>query len=138
MHTFNIENTFRLKKERNWPMLYVAIDLHGTVIKSEHDRIEFYPNAIEVIQWFNKRNDFKTILWTSSFPEEIAKFNEACAKENIRFDFINENPLEANSKRACFTSGKFYFNILLEDKAGFSPETDWQRIKDVLVEIGEW
>lgn len=136
-NTFNIENTFYLKKKRNWPMLYVAIDLHGTVIKPEHDKIEFYTDAIKVIKWFNSRTDFKTILWTSSFQEELTKFKEECKKESIHFDFINENPLEANSKRACFDS-KFYFNVLLDDKAGFNGNFDWTRIKNVLVEIGEW
>ena len=136
-NTFNIENTFLLKRERNWPMLYVVVDLHGTIIKPEHDRIEFYSDAIKVMKWFNGRPDFKTILWTSSFPEEIAKFKEACQKEGISFDFTNENPLEANSKRASFDE-KFYFNILLDDKAGFNGSSDWTRIKNALVEIGEW
>lgn len=136
-NTFNIENTFRLKEKRNWPILYVVVDLHGTIIKPEHDRIEFYPNTIEVMKWFNGRNDFKTILWTSSFPEEIDKFKLACNSEGIRFDFVNENPLEVNSNRANFEK-KFYFNILFDDKSGFDGTSDWKRIRDALVDIGEW
>ena len=31
----------------------------------------------------------------------------------------------------CFEK-KFYFNILLDDKAGFDPETDWSVIKEYL------
>ena len=47
----------------------------------------------------------------------------------IKFDYINENPLEVNSELSDF-SKKFYFNILLDDKAGFYPKEDWQIVLD--------
>ena len=131
---FNIETAFRHKAERGWQTLYVAVDLHGTLIKPGHDCIEFYPSAIEVMKWFNRRNDFKVILWTSSHNKEISEFLDAAKRDGISIDFVNENPLEANSKRACFDK-KFYFNILLDDKAGFIGETDWTLIARILEKI---
>jgi len=50
-------------------------------------------------------------------------------KKKINFDFVNKNPSENNTSYADF-SKKFYFNILLDDKAFFEP-SDW-------VEISEW
>ena len=136
-NTFNIERTFHLKAERRWDMLYVAIDLHGTIVKPGHEHFDFYPHALEVLKWFNSRPDFKVILWTASHEREVSAFLRECAVQGIRMDFVNENPDEADSVLACFDK-KFYFNILLDDKAGFVGETDWLRIKNALIEIGEW
>jgi len=137
MNTFNIENTFRLKAERRWDMLYVAIDLHGTIVKPGHEHFDFYSGAIEVMKWFASRSDFKVILWTSSHQREIDAFLRECALKEIRIDFVNENPIEPDSVLACFDK-KFYFNILLDDKAGFVGETDWLKIKNALIELGVW
>ena len=138
MNIFNIERSFKLKDERNWDTIYVAADLHSTIIKPYYnDTIEFYPDAIEVIKWFNNRSDFQVILWTSSYEFEITAFLIEAHKKGIKFDFVNSNPLEQNSKKGCFTR-KFYFNILLEDRAGFVGETDWTLIKNELIRLGEW
>jgi hypothetical protein len=137
MNLFNIQNTFQLKKDRGWDYIYVAIDLHGTLIKPYHSTIEFYPGAIEVMKWFNSRPEFRTILWTSSYPAEISRTEIAFRSMGVRFDYINENPKQPSSDRADF-SKKFYFMILLDDKAGFEGETDWTLIKQELIRIGEW
>ena len=138
MNIFNIERSFKMKDERNWDTLYVATDLHSTIIKPYYnDTIEFYPDSIEVIKWFNSRPDFQVILWTSSYEPEITVFLIEAHKKGIKFDFVNSNPLEQNSKKGCFTR-KFYFNILLEDRAGFVGETDWTLIKNELIRLGEW
>jgi len=52
-------------------------------------------------------------------------------------NFFNHNPHAKDTPRSCFDK-KPYFNILLDDRAGFEPETDWQAIKDELIAIGEW
>jgi hypothetical protein len=139
---FNIEQTFKQKSERGWSTLYAVVDLHSTLILPSHDRVEFYPDAVEVIKWWNRRDDFKVILWTSSFQGEI-DFVLAKARDiGIRLDYVNENPLEANNHRANFEK-KFYFNILFEDKAGFDARCDWtlaaKAFEDVTGEkILEW
>jgi hypothetical protein len=138
MNLFNLERVFQQKKERKWHTIYVAVDAHGTLIKAYHDHIEFYTGAVEVMQWFNSREDFKVILWTSTHHKEINNLRNKAWENCFHFDFVNENPLEKDSDRACFTTGKFYFNILLDDKAGFEPETDWLLIKKELQRIGEW
>ena len=137
MNVFNLERVFKQKKERGWKTIYVAIDLHGTVIKPYHHCIEFYTGSVEVLKWFNSREDFRVILWTSSYEEEMQKFYKECEKHGIKFDMINSNLLERDSDRAFF-GDKFYFNILLDDKAGFEPETDWELIKAELQRLGEW
>lgn len=137
MNLFNIERAFIAKKEREWDTLYVAVDAHGTLIKPYHHSAQFYPGVVEVMKWFNSRPDFKVILWTSSHQKEIDELLLKAADEGFTFDFVNENPLEKNSERANF-SRKFYFNILIEDKSGFDPITDWKLIKEELIRVGEW
>ncbi len=137
MNIFNIENTFKLKAERKWDTVYVVVDFHGTMIKPFHDKFVFYSGAVEVLRWFTWRKDVKLILWTSSHMKEIADFCFFADQQGIRFDFVNGNPSEANTVRANFDK-KFYFNILLDDKAGFDPETDWGKVRDTLITIGEW
>jgi len=137
MNPFNIARAFQQKKERGWETIYVAIDLHGTLIRPYHSTIEFYPYAVEVIKWFNSRPDFKLILWTSTHFKETMDFLDALRANGIKFDSINKNRFEKSSARANFEE-KFYFNILIEDKAGFEPDTDWELIKNELQRLGEW
>ena len=106
-----------MKAERGWDRLYVAIDLHATLIKPFQDTMEFYPCAVEVMKWFNSRPDFRVILWTSSYHQEIRSFVRVLVENGICIDYVNNNSTEKNSKWACFDN-KFYFNILLDDKAG--------------------
>lgn len=142
-NTFNIENTFRMKAEKNWPEVYFCIDLHGTIIPSgrdandQTDEMNFYEGAKDVLLWMTKRKDIKSILWTSTPQERAAIVLKQFADQGIIFDYFNENPHAKNTPRSDFGK-KFYFNVLLDDRAGFDPKTDWLKIKNVLIELGEW
>jgi len=137
MNAFNLERAFKQKKERKWNRIYVAIDAHGTLIKPYHSSIEFYPFVQEVMRWFNNRRDILTILWTSSFDNDIENIIKESRSAGFEFNYVNHNPTETNTEKACFEK-KFYFNVLLDDKCGFEPETDWELIKLELLRIGEW
>jgi hypothetical protein len=143
MNLFNIKRTFEMQKVKGWPETYWCIDLHGTIIPSgrnsddKTDQEKFYPDAAEVLQWLTRRKDIMTILWTSTPPERIGAVKEFLAFHSIRFDYFNENPHAKDTPRSCFAK-KFYFNVLLDDRAGFEPETDWTAIKKELKAIGEW
>lgn len=143
MNLFNIKKSFEMKKAKGWPEIYFCIDLHGTIIpsgRSESDDIDeetFYPGALELLQWLTKRKDIITILWTSTPAKRIPNVREFLAFHSIRFTYVNENPHAKDTPRSDF-SKKFYFNVLLDDRAGFEPETDWKAIKQELISIGEW
>jgi len=137
MNVFNIERSFRFKKEKKWDRIYVVVDAHGTLVRPYHDSVEIYPDAVEVLKWMTKRDDVYLILWTSSYGNEYADIYNYCVKNGIIFDSINCNPCEKNNGKACFDQ-KFYFNVLIDDKSGFEPETDWSLVKKELQRIGEW
>jgi hypothetical protein len=46
---------------------------------------------------------------------------------NIHIKYVNENPLEKDTEYASFVK-KPYFSIVLDDKAGFDPNHDWNEL----------
>ena len=141
MNHFNIERAFEMKRERLWDTLYWCIDFHDTLFKGKYDNeqdIELYPYAREVLQYLSSREDCKLIAFSSTpFPVMMVIIMKLREHYNIRFDYVNRNPDVASGGYADF-SKKFYYNILLDDKAGFEAEDDWLLVKNVLIRIGEW
>jgi hypothetical protein len=141
MNIFNIRRAFEQKREKGWKKLYWCVDLHDVVIEGKYNKFNegaaIFPHAKEFFQWANKRKDMILILWTSSYEEALDKTLLRLGEEGILFHFVNANPLEKNNS-LCDFNKKFYFNILLDDKAGFDGATDWGLIINELKEIGEW
>jgi len=133
-----IEKMFKHSFEKKWYETYWAFDVHGVILKPNHRKnsiyVEFYPHAKEALQLISKRNDIVMILSTSSYPEEIKHYMKVFEENDIHFKYVNENP-EINSKKGNFGhyDQKFYFNVLFEDKAGYSPETEWKLVKELFI-----
>ena len=144
MITRAIENCFRNAQEKNWDKTYWAFDIHGTILKPNYRRnaisTEFYPYAKEVMQLLSKRKDIVRILYTCSYPNEIEQYIAYFAQHDIYFDHINDNP-DVGCDAYGYYEDKFYFNVLMDDKAGFDGESDWSAIlamlqkKEILDEV---
>jgi hypothetical protein len=123
-------DTWKKKDEKNWQYIYIMVDLHGVILPSNfhssNDLRFLNEHTKDCLQYFSRQDDIILILWSASHNEEITNVRRWLAKEGILFNFINENPLEQNTEYADF-SKKIYFNILLDDKAGFEP-SDWKEI----------
>ena len=135
MITRAIANCLRAAKERGWTKTYWAFDIHGTILKPNFRRDdisrEFYPAAKEVMLELGKRKDIIKILYTCSYPKEIDQYIEYFREHGIIFDYINENPEVADGGYGYYQN-KFYFNVLMDDKAGFDGETDWIAIEKII------
>lgn len=133
-----IENCLRLAREKNWEKLYWAIDIHGTLLRPNfmRDQIskEFYPFAKETMQLLTKRTDIVKILYTCSYPDEIKQYIKYFSENGIHFDYINSNPEIADGGYGYYQH-KFYFNVLMDDKAGFDGDKDWQAIYHLLKKL---
>jgi len=133
-----IENCIRLGREKNWEKLYWAIDIHGTLLKpnfkSNEISREFYPYAREAMQLLSTRKDIVKILYTCSYPDEIKQYLQYFSENGIHFDYVNCNP-EIGDGGYGFYQNKFYFNVLVDDKAGFDGETEWKPILDLLQKL---
>lgn len=128
-----IDNMFDHAKKNEWFETYWAIDIHGVISKPDYRRkskiINYYPYAKETLQLLSDRDDVIMFLFTSSYPDEIKKYIEIFEKDGIKFNFINENP-DIKTENGYFGYYKYkpYYNVLLEDKAGFLPYKDWKYI----------
>lgn len=126
-----IINAKTLSRDRGWDTIYWAIDLHGTVSPPTYSNrdltINYYPYAKEALQALSANPENKLILFTSSYLDDCKQIVERFKLDNIIFDYVNENPEVANTTYGDYTK-KLYYNILLDDKAGFDPETDWRKI----------
>lgn len=120
---------------KRWNETYWAFDIHGTILRPNYEtgRIssEFYPGAREVMQRLSKRTDIVRILYTCSYPHEITQYLEYFKLHGIHFHYVNENPAVACGAYGYYDD-KFYFNVLMDDKAGFDGETDWLAIGALL------
>jgi len=115
----------------NWEKTYWAVDLHETILKPNWKAgqipTEFYPGAKEALQKMSLREDICLFMFTCSHPHDTDQYIELFKKHGIYFDYVNENPEIENSDLGYYDK-KPYYNVLLEDKAGFNPETDWPQI----------
>lgn len=129
---------FETKKKRGWDTLYIAVDLHDTIVKSSYQKNEpireFYPDALETLRLLSARDAIVLILFTSSYGDYLEPYYSCFKKEGIKFSYLNENP-ECPSTNLGDFSKKFYYNILLDDKAGFDPETDWLKIQKIILAL---
>lgn len=64
-----LHNSFDYMVKRNWEKIYIAVDIHGTVMEPTYSDLlshKFYEDSIETLKLFSERNDCSMILWTSS------------------------------------------------------------------------
>jgi hypothetical protein len=135
MITRAIETCFRSAKEKGWNKTYWAIDIHGTILKPTYNNkisTEFYPYAKEALQLISQRTDIYKILFTCSYPHEVEQYITYFAKHQIHFDNVNQNPEVADGAYGYYHE-KIYFNVLMDDKAGFNGETDWKPVYEMLL-----
>ena len=126
-----IYRAYKKKIERGYDFLCWAIDLHGTIIVPSYDKDEeevtLYDGAVEALEHLSASCKHRLILWTSTHPHKYDSVLDQMSDMGIDFDYINENP-EFQSTDLCDFSEKFAFDLLVDDKAGFSPEYEWGTI----------
>lgn len=122
-----LEKSIENAKRKKWNKIYIAVDIHDTIVHGNYIAdvlpTDFLFGAKETLKYLSKRNDICLILYTCSHPHEIIKYLKFFKDRDINFQYVNENPEVPNNALGCYDD-KMYFNILLDDKAGFV-ETDW-------------
>jgi len=131
----------KIARERKWEKIYVAVDFHGTLIHPDYATFDpdnlnltYYPYAVQAMKMMTNNPLFTLFTYTASYLCEVKAYVEAMEKEGIKFDFINENPeVRTEEQNWGNFDQKPYFNVLLDDKAGFDPFEDWKAIAEFLV-----
>lgn len=93
---------------------------------------ELAPFCANVFNVLRQHDENCPILWTSSHTGPILDMTAWLSARGVTFDYINGNP-ECPDTELCSFGSKFYFNILLDDKSGFSWQEDWKDIYELLV-----
>ena len=128
------------QKERKYDYLYWCIDLHGVILtptyKLDNKGSKFYPYALETLNYLSNSGNHALILWTSSYPHIALPIKRDFEQKGIFFKYFNENP-DFGVTEICDFSKKFFFDILLDDKAGFEGDTDWKIIFKYLTMKGK-
>ena len=131
-----LERSIEKAIKNQWYESYWLVDMHGVITKPTNDEfdtdIHFYPYAHKVLQILTHRPDIRLILYTSSYPKQIFGYLENLEKYDIRFNYINENPEIRSDEDFGYYVDKPYFDIYLDDKAGFDPEEDWAELYAIL------
>jgi len=131
----SIKRAKQRAEEKNWGYTYWFFDIHETIIVPNYKvgeiPTEFYPLAKETLQMINKRSDIVMCLYTCSWPEEIKKYDKFFKENGIEFDYLYAKNPDVENNALGYYDYKPYFNVLFEDKAGFSPE-DWEKVKEYL------
>ena len=132
------DSAFKRAQAKHWDYIYVLIDVHGTIFTPSYlneEKYEFYPYAKEALQLLSKDPNIKLILWTSSTNQAALDYGVEFNRNKIYFDYLNCNPeveRQPTDPETLDLSSKYYFNIGIDDKFGFEPETDWKTIYEYL------
>jgi hypothetical protein len=135
-----LNNQLDIMNERKWDRIYVAVDWHDTMMPSTYSNDKYgqyllYKDAMEVLQWMSNSANIRLILFTSSHGDQKGDFmHNVFHRYGISFDYHNGNPEVQNTDTGDF-SEKFYYNVLLDDKAGFDPDVDWKDLRDHIPEF---
>ena len=127
---------FTRMREKNWEKIYVAVDIHDTILRACYDdeeTYEYFPLAKETLQRMSLRKDICLILWSSCHRDKLEEYASHFLEDGVRFEYLNENPEVDNTRLQNFEE-KLYMNVGLDDKFGFDAETDWDVICHVLDE----
>lgn len=124
------------KHSEKYPHIFWKIDLHGVCLRSSYKAGEYEwinDDVVPALKEIMRCPHSKIILWSSCYEHEQEKIIKFFNDSGVHVDFFNENPMFANTEYGCFDQ-KFYFSILIDDKAGFDPDTEWKMINDFLTE----
>jgi len=133
----SIVEAYQMKDKKRWDKLYFAIDLHGTIIKPGRLRynIEVYPEAEKGLLFLNSIDHITMILFTSTHKRNLTEFYQWCLNREIKIPYLNENPECAKETLSGDYTKKFYYNVLIDDRAGFDYKTDWNIVIEVIRKI---
>ena len=131
------KNAFLRKQEKGWEKIYVIVDIHDTILHACYEKAEdyeYFPGAKEALQIMSSRDDICLILWSGSPIEILENYRARFTADGIHFEYLNENPEVANSTFQNFDK-KLYFNVGIDDRFGFDPNTDWEVVIAALNDV---
>jgi len=127
-----IQRQHNKQMTQQWYETYWLIDCHGVIIRPNHrdelpNRLNYYDFAKRSLKLLTARTDIRMILYTCSHEYQIKHYTNLLSMDDIEFDYINDNPEIGEGDYGDYTH-KPYFDVYLDDKAGFDAEAEWYDI----------
>jgi hypothetical protein len=115
-----VYNNFVSKK---WNKVYIALDIHGTCADSNYREVckRLYENCIEPLKEISHYPEVSIILYSCCHKKDQEEYLKLFEDNGIKISYFNENPEVPNTPTGCFDI-KFYYNLLVDDKAFFKPK----------------
>lgn len=115
-----VKDAYEAAIQRKWNRIYIAVDIHSTIAESNYKNTlpDVIPEAVAVIKKLQQFPEIRLILWSSCYAKDHQTYIDHFAKHGMNFVGFNSNPEVPNTETGDF-SVKFYFNLLIDDKAGF-------------------
>lgn len=128
-------NANKKKHDRDWDTLYVSLDIHETVMAPNWQGLssKIYPWCIEALIEMQKNPVYKTIMWTCSKEADRIHYKKILEGFGVDIYAVNDNPDMEGIINWGDYSQKMYTNVLLDDKSGFDPMTEWKELYDYFV-----
>lgn len=123
--------------KKSYDHIVVAVDLHGTLVDSdlynkwdgsEEDKLSrsIYHSAIPALLEMTNHPSVTMYIYSSTKAVSLLRIKNAL--NTLYGIFINISPgLQKESKSQDF-SRKPYYSVLLDNKAGFDPNQDWDDV----------
>lgn len=124
------ERAFALMERRDWDKITVAVDLHDTVFLPTYSTemaTEFYDLAWDTLRLMTDREDIVMFRYSCITSQAHGFYNNFFKEKGIAL-YSPEYAMDlagVKSNEYQDFSRKPYFNVLLDDKAGFDPNRDW-------------
>jgi hypothetical protein len=73
-----IKRAFTKGRQRGWKHIYVAVDIHDTIVVGNYSRenidTDFFPLAKETLQYLSGRGDVVLIIYTCCHESELVRY----------------------------------------------------------------
>jgi len=123
-HDLSVKRLLDVYKKHN--TLFIAIDFDDTFYDCHNQGYKFN-NVIQLIKDCNNLN-FKVTIFTASKPSRFQLMLDYCDQIGIKVEGINKNP--ENLPEGIGSSGKIFYNLLLDDRAGL--DSAYKILKEVV------
>lgn len=124
-------------KAAKYSYMVVAVDLHGTIVDSKTfnetqgkfvEKIEasLYPFAIKALQAMSAHESIVMYIYSGTKKRKLKKLVKFLSSKYGITIATRYHPTTNHASQSF--KNKPYFNILLDDRAGFDPKLDWNEI----------
>lgn len=126
-----IRNAYIYNKKVGRDKIYICTDIHDTIAMANYadEMPDVIETAMDALRKLNEFPEIVLILFSSSYHHD--EYIEHFRKYGVNFTYFNENPEICDSKTGDF-SKKFFYNVLLDDKAGFELR-DWEVVVNAVI-----